>query len=138
MWPWLSGFYVEAALRAVPQQRLAEERVALGAWLDGFLPELDRAGLDHVSEVFDAEEHHVGSVYRNGLTQAGGDQLAAIVKPRGAEPGLLRDRNHAVLARFERRDAGAWLFAFGPAAVNPFVRMVLLASVLAWPPEPGR
>jgi predicted glycogen debranching enzyme len=56
VWPWLSGFYVEAALRAVPQDQLAAERKTLAAWLDGFLPELDRAGLDHVSEVFDAEE----------------------------------------------------------------------------------
>jgi glycogen debranching enzyme len=55
VWPWLAGFYVEAALRggtSRPRSKVAELR----DWLAGFLPELDRAGLDHVSEVFDGDE----------------------------------------------------------------------------------
>jgi predicted glycogen debranching enzyme len=56
-WPWLAGFYVEAALRAAPR---AHKRTAakLRAWLDGMAPELDRAGLGHVSEVFDGDAPH--------------------------------------------------------------------------------
>ncbi|MCA8948273.1 MAG: glycogen debranching enzyme family protein [Planctomycetes bacterium] len=55
VWPWLAGFYVEAALRAAtPKQRRAVEARLL-RWLDGFAPELDRAGLEHVSEVFDGD-----------------------------------------------------------------------------------
>jgi glycogen debranching enzyme len=56
-WPWLAGFYVEAALRAAPR---AHKRTAakLRAWLDGIAPELDRAGLGHVSEVFDGDAPH--------------------------------------------------------------------------------
>ncbi|MFN9332875.1 MAG: amylo-alpha-1,6-glucosidase [Planctomycetota bacterium] len=56
-WPWLAGFYVEAALRAAPR---AHKRTAakLRAWLDGVAPELDRAGLGHVSEVFDGDAPH--------------------------------------------------------------------------------
>lgn len=55
VWPWLAGFYVEAALRAATKAQLPKRRQALAAWLDGFLPELDRAGLGHVSEVFDGD-----------------------------------------------------------------------------------
>ena len=54
-WPWLGGFYVEAALRATPARQKKQRSRELRAWLDGFLPELDRAGLDHVSEVFDGD-----------------------------------------------------------------------------------
>lgn len=54
-WPWLGGFYVEAALRAATKAQLPKRRAALASWLDGFLPELDRAGLGHVSEVFDGD-----------------------------------------------------------------------------------
>ncbi|MFY9343831.1 MAG: amylo-alpha-1,6-glucosidase, partial [Planctomycetota bacterium] len=58
VWPWPAGFYVEAALAALPKKGRAKEAKALRAWLDGFLPELDRAGLDHVSEVFDGDPPH--------------------------------------------------------------------------------
>lgn len=84
VWPWLSGFYVEAALRAVPDDRLAEERRALGVWLDGFLPELDRAGLDHVSEVFDAEEpQRPGGTFAQAWNT--GELLRARALVQGAE-----------------------------------------------------
>lgn len=55
VWPWLAGCYVEAALRAVPKRGLARERQRLATWLAGFAAELERAGLDHVSEVFDGD-----------------------------------------------------------------------------------
>ena len=54
-WPWLAGFHVEAALRGATKKQLPAVRRELRAWLDGFLPALDEAGLDHVSEVFDGE-----------------------------------------------------------------------------------
>ncbi|MBL8736407.1 MAG: glycogen debranching enzyme family protein [Planctomycetes bacterium] len=56
VWPWLAGFHVEAALAAAPKKALASERAALRHWLLQLLDELDRAGLDHVSEVFDGDE----------------------------------------------------------------------------------
>lgn len=57
-WPWLGGFYVEAALLATTGRGRSREAAGLRAWLDGLLPELDRAGLDHVSEVFDGDPPH--------------------------------------------------------------------------------
>jgi glycogen debranching enzyme len=56
VWPWLCGFYVEAALSAAAPKEQADERAQLRSWLLGLLDELDRAGLDHVSEVFDGDE----------------------------------------------------------------------------------
>jgi predicted glycogen debranching enzyme len=54
-WPWLLGCYVEAALRAAEAAELPAVRQELRAVLDGFLPEVDRQGLNHVSEVFDGD-----------------------------------------------------------------------------------
>ncbi len=56
VWPWLLGSYVEASLRAArpTKKRLAELRELV----DGLAPELDRAGLEHLSEVFDGDSPH--------------------------------------------------------------------------------
>jgi predicted glycogen debranching enzyme len=54
-WPWLAGFHVEAALRAAGPRELPDERARLRGFLEGFLAEVDRAGIDHVSEVFDGD-----------------------------------------------------------------------------------
>ncbi|HVS17536.1 MAG TPA: amylo-alpha-1,6-glucosidase, partial [Planctomycetota bacterium] len=56
VWPWLFGFHVEASLRAFPRDRARHAR--LQGVLEGLLEELDRAGLGHVSEVFDGDAPH--------------------------------------------------------------------------------
>lgn len=56
VWPWLAGFYVEAALAAAGNKQRAAVQAGLRTWLRGFAPELDHAGLDHISEVFDGDE----------------------------------------------------------------------------------
>ena len=54
VWPWLLGFFTEASLRAgKPTKKL---RAQLAADWSGLEPELDNAGLDHVSEVFDGDQ----------------------------------------------------------------------------------
>lgn len=58
VWPWLAGFYVEAALRSASDADGAARRAALLAWLHGFVPEVQRCGIDHVSEVFDGDPPH--------------------------------------------------------------------------------
>lgn len=54
VWPWLLGAYVELAL----QVGGAAARPGLRTLLSGFAAELDRAGLGHVSEVYDGEPPH--------------------------------------------------------------------------------
>ena len=58
VWPWLCGFYVEAAIAAAAKRSRRKRARELLQWLDGVLGELDRAGLEHVSEVFDGEPPH--------------------------------------------------------------------------------
>ena len=56
VWPWLLGFFTEAALRAA---RPTQARLAwLASLWTGLEAELDRAGLDHLSEVFDGDPPH--------------------------------------------------------------------------------
>jgi predicted glycogen debranching enzyme len=55
-WPWLLGFFCEAALRARGATRA--NVAALARILDGFDEELDRFGLNHVSEVYDGDPPH--------------------------------------------------------------------------------
>ncbi|MDZ4771573.1 MAG: amylo-alpha-1,6-glucosidase [Planctomycetota bacterium] len=53
VWPWLVGFYVEAALRSV-----AVPHSELRSLLDGFAEHMTSAGLAHISEVFDGDPPH--------------------------------------------------------------------------------
>ena len=59
VWPWLAGFFVEASLRAAAPADRAEVAQQRLEWLTALLgSELDRAGLEHVSEVFDGDPPH--------------------------------------------------------------------------------
>ncbi|MBL9078864.1 MAG: glycogen debranching enzyme family protein [Planctomycetes bacterium] len=92
-WPWLGGCYVEAALLATPPKQQPAVRAALRAWLDDFLPELDRAGLDHVSEVFDGDlPQRPGGTFAQAWNT--GELLRALAL-LDAEPGRSRGRAEA-------------------------------------------
>lgn len=56
VWPWLFGFYVEATLRGVGTTRTVRDE--LEATWNEIVLELDRAGIHHVSEVFDGDAPH--------------------------------------------------------------------------------
>ena len=56
VWPWLLGFFTEAALRSTRPTR-ARVATLIGHW-EGLEEELDRAGLDQLSEVFDGDPPH--------------------------------------------------------------------------------
>ncbi|MEY4674288.1 MAG: hypothetical protein RL148_2072 [Planctomycetota bacterium] len=59
VWPWLLGFFVEAALAACPRDRRAGVARQLQQLLDEVVGQVDEAGLDHVSEVFDGNQPHL-------------------------------------------------------------------------------
>ena len=65
VWPWPAGFLIEAALRAAPKKSQMHEAVACKQWLMELLAtELNRAGMDHISEVFDGNApHHPGGTF---------------------------------------------------------------------------
>lgn len=56
VWPWLTGYFVEAWLRAHGSS--AGQRQFLRELLDGFGEHLERQGLLHVSEVMDGDPPH--------------------------------------------------------------------------------
>ncbi|MFN3241263.1 MAG: amylo-alpha-1,6-glucosidase [Planctomycetota bacterium] len=59
VWPWPAGFYVEACLRGAARRSRKKVATELLQWLEQLLArELDRAGIDHVSEVFDGDPPH--------------------------------------------------------------------------------
>lgn len=97
-----------------------------------------RRGFWRIWEVFDAEERPVGSIYRNALLRNDGETLACIRKPVPAIPGGFFNQHHQDLASFAPNECGGWALTFPHSPpTGPFTRMVLLATVLSWPPEPG-
>lgn len=57
-WPWLAGFFVEASLQAAAKRERARTASALHEWLAAMAPEFERAGIDHMSEVYDGDPPH--------------------------------------------------------------------------------
>ncbi|MHC5011932.1 MAG: amylo-alpha-1,6-glucosidase [Planctomycetota bacterium] len=55
VWPWLLGFFCEASLRVRPGR---ESRKRLRDLWDDLAQELDRGGLNHLSEVYDGDPPH--------------------------------------------------------------------------------
>jgi predicted glycogen debranching enzyme len=53
VWPWLIGPYIDAWLKAHPEDTAGARRL-----LEGFVPHLDEACIGSISEIFDAEPPH--------------------------------------------------------------------------------
>lgn len=92
-----------------------------------------RRGFWRVWEVFDAEERPVGTVYRNALLTSSGQQIAS---PRQGKEGAFTNTMRQEIARFLRRSGCLELTFPETPHSSPFLRMVLLAAILSWPPEP--
>jgi hypothetical protein len=89
-------------------------------------------------EVLDAEERCVGRLFRDVVYDGYGTRLAAMTPTAdGTETALLADAG-VVLATWQDIPGHGCYFRFGESVdKNPFVRMVVLAGVLALPPWPG-
>ena len=81
VWPWPLGFYCEAALRVDKTKRNGAHLRSL--W-DAFLPDLDRGGLGHISEVFDGDAPH-----RRGGTFAQAWNTAELLRAFALIDGVL-------------------------------------------------
>jgi len=75
VWPWLLGFYAEAWLRANGTKK--KELAAMAELFDHLEEELDRAGLNHLSEVFGGDPPH-----RPGGTPAQAWNTAELLRAR--------------------------------------------------------
>jgi glycogen debranching enzyme len=49
VWAWLIGPFIDAWMKVYPEDRAGARR-----FLEGFIPQLDQAGIGSISEVFDA------------------------------------------------------------------------------------
>lgn len=91
VWPWPAGFYVEAVLRSTAKRSRKKVATELLGWLDELLArELDRAGLDHVSEVFDGDPPHrpggtFAQAWNTGELLRAHAMCRAVLDGRGAE-----------------------------------------------------
>jgi hypothetical protein len=92
-------------------------------------------GMTRMWEVDDAEDRHVGTIQANAIVSSDGEPLASIERESN-ECVLLCDYIGRPLASFGTTANGVELVFASPS--NPFVRMLVLGSVLAQDPAPNR
>lgn len=86
--------------------------------------------------VEDAEERHVGTVYAKSIVSSEPTVLGYLDMSADGT-GCVRDPHNRVMIRFTGEAAGIVEISFLPQlSVNPFVRMMMLASVLTMAPTP--
>ena len=84
-------------------------------------------------QVMDAERHRVGAVVGRHLLDEQGGRMATL-RQEGAAASAIRDRQGRVLAQLETAATGESLLRFAEdLAMNPFLRMVLLAACILSP-----
>ncbi len=100
-------------------------------------------GMFRIWDVYDADEQRIGSIYPPSIVDSNGERRGYL-DLRGRENGQLispyaNGDGVAPLATFQSRLPHFLevTFAHDPAA-NPFLRMLLLAAVLAQDPSPPR
>jgi hypothetical protein len=95
-------------------------------------------GLSRKWEVVDAEERRIGRLFRDVVLDGMGELLATMSAYGDGLEMALRDPEGAILATWRDIPGQGRYFRFGEAvADNPFLRMAVLAGVLALPPWPG-
>jgi hypothetical protein len=83
-------------------------------------------------EVRDAEERHVGFIYRNGLWDSAGARLAGTQWAAVNGAGRFLSPTGSELAAFEPGQDGIRLVFHPVLEGKPFARMTVLAAVLSW------
>jgi hypothetical protein len=87
-------------------------------------------------EVRDAEDRQVGSIYPKSFIASSGELLGFLDLERG-EHGRILDSSGSVLAKFAKKTGAQLEVAFMPEpTVNPFLRMLVLASILTLDAKP--
>jgi hypothetical protein len=93
-------------------------------------------GLLRIWTVYDAEGRRVGSVTPRRLLDSEGERRGEMIYVDRRE-GEIIDLDRHVLARFTRKSGAALEVTFtADAAINPFLRMLVLGSILALEPGP--
>jgi hypothetical protein len=92
-------------------------------------------GLMRMWQVRDAEERRVGSVYRDVALDGDGNLLTHLQKPKPNRPQKFLTRFHGELGSLEWLDDGSSRLSISHT-VDPFARMIVVASVLTMPPMP--
>jgi hypothetical protein len=93
-------------------------------------------GVLRIWEVDDAENRHVGTVYTKTIVSSEGYRLGYLDRETG-EQGRILDPTGSILLRYAKKTNSDLEVAFTPEAMaNPFLRMLMLACVLALDPAP--
>lgn len=95
-------------------------------------------GMSRVWEIYDAEERYVGSIYPPSLVDSEGGRRGYLDVASRDQARIL-DADGSVLATWQRTSSGLLeaTFASDPSG-NPFLRMLVLAGVIAQEPLPKR
>ena len=95
-------------------------------------------GLARTWDVRDAEDRRVAQLLRHGVYDGSGVPLARMALSSDGSEASLRGADGAALATWQDMPGNGRYFRFGDGFDNnPFVRMSVLAFVLALPPWPG-
>lgn len=90
-------------------------------------------GFLQIWEVYDSEDHHVGSIYSRSLATSENERIGFLDRDNNR---ILDPANKQLAMFHERGDAGLEV-KFDPSGPsNPFLRMLLLSCVLTFEPTP--
>ena len=88
-------------------------------------------GVLHIWEVVDADDRHVGTAYSKTIVSSDGDRLGYLDR-ESAGQGRILDSIGQVLLRYVTKPGHGVELAFAQeGTANPFLRMLMLGSILA-------
>ena len=94
-------------------------------------------GLIGIWNVDDAEDRHVGTIYARSIVTSEGERLVTIERDHSDTRRLL-DIDGRLLATIACKDTALELACTPALEPNPFIRMLVLGSLLSQMPMPDR